>query len=43
MLREYNAFCSLLVARFPTFIGEFSADDAWEFKELEDAITKTYF
>jgi hypothetical protein len=23
--------------------GEYSADDAWDFKELEEAITKGYF
>jgi hypothetical protein len=23
--------------------GEYSADDAWDFKELEEAITKSYF
>lgn len=35
--------CAHLTALRRDSIGEYSADDAWEFKELEDAITKTYF
>lgn len=27
---------------FCTLSGEYSADDAWEFSELEEAITKEY-
>ena len=26
-----------------SYAGEYSADNAWDFKELEDAITKNYF
>ncbi|XP_015879009.3 uncharacterized protein LOC107415230 [Ziziphus jujuba] len=34
--------CAHLTALRRDSIGEYSADDAWEFKELEEAITKTY-
>lgn len=30
------------VFAFHTSAGEHSADNAWDFKELEEAITKTY-
>jgi tRNA pseudouridine55 synthase len=32
-----------LVTRLFSLAGEYSAEDAWEFKELEEAITKNYF
>ncbi|WRX20836.1 Pseudouridine synthase II [Theobroma cacao] len=35
--------CAHLTALRRDSIGEYSADDAWEFKELEEAITKGYF
>ncbi|KAG7016215.1 truB [Cucurbita argyrosperma subsp. argyrosperma] len=35
--------CAHLTALRRDSIGEYLADDAWEFKELEDAITKAYF
>ncbi|KAM5581789.1 hypothetical protein ABKV19_010828 [Rosa sericea] len=35
--------CAHLTALRRDSIGEYSADNAWDFKELEDAITKTYF
>lgn len=35
--------CAHLAALRRDSIGEYSADDAWEFKELEEAITKGYF
>ncbi|CAB4275331.1 unnamed protein product [Prunus armeniaca] len=35
--------CAHLTALRRDSIGEFSADNAWDFKELEEAITKTYF
>ncbi|XP_062105625.1 uncharacterized protein LOC133817202 [Humulus lupulus] len=35
--------CAHLTALRRDSIGEYSADDAWEFKELEEAITKNYF
>ncbi|OMO59323.1 Pseudouridine synthase II [Corchorus capsularis] len=35
--------CAHLTALRRDSIGEYSADDAWEFKELEEAITKSYF
>ncbi|EXC20363.1 tRNA pseudouridine synthase B [Morus notabilis] len=35
--------CSHLTALRRDSIGEYSADDAWEFKELEEAISKAYF
>lgn len=34
--------CAHLTALRRDSIGEYSADDAWEFSELEDAITKEY-
>ncbi|KAH7532438.1 hypothetical protein FEM48_Zijuj04G0019800 [Ziziphus jujuba var. spinosa] len=34
--------CAHLTALRRDSIGEYSADDAWDFKELEEAITKTY-
>ncbi|KAM1410657.1 hypothetical protein ACFX1X_023675 [Malus domestica] len=35
--------CAHLTALRRDSIGEYSADNAWDFKELEEAITKTYF
>lgn len=35
--------CAHLTALRRDSIGEYSADDAWEFKELEEAIAKNYF
>ncbi|CAN1272981.1 tRNA pseudouridine synthase B [Linum perenne] len=35
--------CAHLTALRRDSIGEYLADDAWEFKELEDAIAKSYF
>ncbi|KAK2661640.1 hypothetical protein Ddye_000214 [Dipteronia dyeriana] len=35
--------CAHLTALRRDSIGEYSADDAWDFKELEEAITKSYF
>ncbi|CAL1358188.1 unnamed protein product [Linum trigynum] len=35
--------CAHLTALRRDSIGEYVADDAWEFKELEDAIAKSYF
>lgn len=35
--------CAHLTALRRDSIGEYSAEDAWEFKELEEAITKNYF
>ncbi|CAM8985089.1 unnamed protein product [Rhodiola kirilowii] len=35
--------CAHLTALRRDSIGDFSADDAWEFKELEEAIIKNYF
>ncbi|KAJ6423972.1 hypothetical protein OIU84_024865 [Salix udensis] len=35
--------CAHLIALRRDSIGEYSAEDAWEFKELEEAITKNYF
>ncbi|GAV78696.1 TruB_N domain-containing protein [Cephalotus follicularis] len=35
--------CAHLTALRRDSIGEYSADDAWEFKELEEAIIKGYF
>lgn len=35
--------CAHLAALRRDSIGPYSADDAWEFKELEEAITKGYF
>ncbi|KAH1038662.1 hypothetical protein J1N35_040405 [Gossypium stocksii] len=35
--------CAHLTALRRDSIGEYSAEDAWEFKELEEAITKGYF
>ncbi|KAK8672516.1 hypothetical protein V6N13_110884 [Hibiscus sabdariffa] len=35
--------CAHLTALRRDSIGEYSADEAWEFKELEEAITKGYF
>ncbi|XP_015383296.2 uncharacterized protein LOC102611441 isoform X2 [Citrus sinensis] len=35
--------CAHLTALRRDSIGQYSADDAWEFKELEEAITKNYF
>ncbi|KDP46397.1 hypothetical protein JCGZ_10237 [Jatropha curcas] len=35
--------CAHLTALRRDSIGEYLADDAWEFKELEEAITKNYF
>ncbi|KAE8021451.1 hypothetical protein FH972_007337 [Carpinus fangiana] len=35
--------CAHLTALRRDSIGEYSADDAWDFKELEEAITKGYF
>ncbi|KAM7268672.1 hypothetical protein ACFE04_010838 [Oxalis oulophora] len=35
--------CAHLTALRRDSIGEYSADDAWEFKELEQAIAKNYF
>ncbi|CAI0456366.1 unnamed protein product [Linum tenue] len=35
--------CAHLTALRRDSIGEYAADDAWEFKELEDAIVKSYF
>ncbi|XP_050221515.1 uncharacterized protein LOC126671755 [Mercurialis annua] len=35
--------CAHLTALRRDSIGEYSADNAWEFKELEEAITKNYF
>ncbi|KAF3955805.1 hypothetical protein CMV_019016 [Castanea mollissima] len=35
--------CAHLTALRRDSIGEYSADNAWDFKELEDAITKNYF
>ncbi|XP_050380034.1 uncharacterized protein LOC126797450, partial [Argentina anserina] len=35
--------CAHLTALRRDSIGEYSADNAWDFQELEDAITKTYF
>ncbi|XP_057984001.1 uncharacterized protein LOC131168522 [Malania oleifera] len=35
--------CAHLTALRRDSIGEYSADDAWEFKELEEAITRGYF
>lgn len=34
--------CAHLTALRRDSIGEYTADDAWEFKELEEAITKGY-
>ncbi|XP_010550160.1 PREDICTED: uncharacterized protein LOC104821095 isoform X2 [Tarenaya hassleriana] len=35
--------CAHLTSLKRDSIGEYSANDAWEFKELEEAITKNYF
>ncbi|KAF3444557.1 hypothetical protein FNV43_RR14249 [Rhamnella rubrinervis] len=35
--------CAHLTALRRDSIGEYSADDAWDFKDLEEAVTKTYF
>ncbi|PIA30273.1 hypothetical protein AQUCO_05600002v1 [Aquilegia coerulea] len=35
--------CAHLTALRRDSIGQYSADDAWEFQELEEAITKSYF
>lgn len=35
--------CAHLTALRRDSIGEYSADNAWDFKELEDAINKSYF
>lgn len=35
--------CAHLTALRRDSIGEYSANDAWEFKELEEAITRNYF
>ncbi|KAJ4974946.1 hypothetical protein NE237_008120 [Protea cynaroides] len=35
--------CAHLTALRRDSIGQYSADDAWDFKELEEAITKGYF
>ncbi|XP_030484428.2 uncharacterized protein LOC115700901 [Cannabis sativa] len=35
--------CAHLTALRRDSIGEYSADDAWEFKDLKEAITKNYF
>ncbi|KAG2710470.1 hypothetical protein I3760_04G028900 [Carya illinoinensis] len=35
--------CAHLTALRRDSIGEYSADDAWDFKELEESITKSYF
>lgn len=35
--------CAHLIALRRDSIGEYLADDAWEFKELEEAVTKNYF
>lgn len=35
--------CAHLTALRRDSIGEYKADEAWDFKELEEAITKGYF
>ncbi len=40
-LEDWKSISSLIT--LSSFAGEYSADNAWDFKELEDAINKSYF
>lgn len=47
LIGNYHSFScvAITIGTLMTFsdAGEYSADDAWDFKELEEAITKSYF
>ncbi|KAD0429711.1 hypothetical protein E3N88_44276 [Mikania micrantha] len=42
MVMLYSCSCAHMTALRRDFIGEYSVDDAWEFKELEEEIPKSY-